>query len=475
MRPARIALLGSLAACGVAEPPICTAAPDSSARPLVHFTPPAHWMNDPAGPVYYQGQYHLFYQRDPHPFFVSDMRWGHAVSPDLLAWTDLPDALSPDPVLGVPYTGSAVVDDGTSGLCDGGCLVAVFTHAFGEDGAQKQSVATSTDGQTFALYADNPVLRSPGPADFRDPKVRRYGEGWRMVVGTMDGVLIYGSTDLRTWSAVGAFSDPALHGAWECPDLFPLTAPDGTERWVLKVDVNPGALQAGPSRAWVGAFDGDTFTPDGPPAAFDGPDLYAAQTFSDTPDGAVVWMGWMSAWSYAMFTPTEGYRGAMSLPRALSLAEGPDGLQLVQTPIVPEGCALLDGPAAADGALLDDPGPAYVITAHLSGPASFTVLEGEAEQTVVGWQDGALFVDRTASGDTAFHDAFPGRYEAPAPGDALDLVVVVDRTSVEVFGGGAALTAAVYPQEAAHGLSVTGAVHVSDLSVRSLPRQIPRE
>ncbi len=466
-------LLLLLAACGVAEPPVCSSAPDSSARPLVHFTPPADWMNDPAGPVYFQGQYHLFYQRDPHAFFVSDMRWGHAVSPDLLAWTDLGDALSPDPVLGVPYTGSAVVDDG--GLCDGECLVAVFTHALGEDGAQKQSVATSEDGQNFALYAANPVLRSPGPADFRDPKVRRYGDGWRMVVGTMDGVLIYESTDLVTWSAVGAFSDPSLHGAWECPDLFPLPAPDGAERWVLKVDVNPGALLAGPSRAWIGEFDGATFTPAGPHAPFDGPDLYAAQTFSDTPDGAVVWMGWMSAWSYALFTPTEGYRGAMSLPRTLSLADGPDGLRLVQAPILPEGCVMLDAPTVTDGALLEDPGPAYVITAHLTGPASFTVLQGEAEQTAVGWQDGALFIDRTASGNITFHDDFPGRYEAAAPDDALDLVVVVDRTSVEIFGGGATLTAAVYPEEAAHSLSVTGAEHLVDVVVTSLARQIPRE
>ena len=85
-------------------------------RPQFHFTPAENWMNDPNGLVYYEGEYHLFYQFNPYGNTWGHMSWGHAVSSDLIHWEELPVAL-PEEGRVMIYSGSAVVDwENTSGL-----------------------------------------------------------------------------------------------------------------------------------------------------------------------------------------------------------------------------------------------------------------------------------------------------------------------------------------------------------------------
>ncbi len=246
-------------------------------RPRYHFTPPAKWMNDPNGMVYYDGEYHLFYQHYPDGVVWGPMHWGHAVSTDLVNWQHLPIALYPDS-LGYIFSGSAVVDwNNTSGLGKDGKppMVAIFTHhdpvgaQKGRQDFQVQSIAYSNDrGRTWIKYAGNPVVKNPGIRDFRDPKVIRdevRGQ-WVMVFAAWDHVKFYTSPNLIDWKHASDFGRKwGTHaGVWECPDIFPMNV-DGTGelKWVLLVSINPGGPNGGSgTQYFVGDFDGEKFTLD---------------------------------------------------------------------------------------------------------------------------------------------------------------------------------------------------------------------
>jgi len=136
---------------------------DEAYRPQVHFSPREHWTNDPNGLVYFHGEYHLFYQFNPFGNKWGHMSWGHAVSTDLLHWTELHVAI-PEKNGEMAFTGSVVVDrDNTSGFCAAkqDCLVAIYTgYREGTEGArQTQNLAYSVDqGRTWTRYAENPVI-----------------------------------------------------------------------------------------------------------------------------------------------------------------------------------------------------------------------------------------------------------------------------------------------------------------------------
>ncbi|MBL7774922.1 MAG: glycoside hydrolase family 32 protein, partial [Saprospiraceae bacterium] len=183
--PAALASL-CLAACTQKNPPApATETPANyyteAHRPQFHFSPEKMWMNDPNGMVYYDGEYHLFYQYYPGATVWGPMHWGHAVSRDLVHWEHLPIALYPDS-LGYIFSGSAVVDwNNSSGFGKDGKppLVAIFTHhnmaaeKAGRIDYQYQSIAYSNDGgRSWTKYTGNPVIPNPGNIrDFRDPKV----------------------------------------------------------------------------------------------------------------------------------------------------------------------------------------------------------------------------------------------------------------------------------------------------------------
>ncbi len=221
-------------------------------RPQFHFSPDSMWMNDPNGMVYYEGEYHLFYQYHPYSNVWGPMHWGHAITTDLVHWKHLPIALYPDS-LGTIFSGSAVIDwNNSSGLgsSENPPMVAIFTHhnqKLAEEGSlqfQYQSIAYSLDkGRSWTKYPGNPVLKNPGIRDFRDPKVSWYeaGQKWIMVFAAQDRIMFYSSPNLIQWDKESEFiaEKTSDEGVWECPDFFPLTSGEET-KWVLLVSIGGG-------------------------------------------------------------------------------------------------------------------------------------------------------------------------------------------------------------------------------------------
>ncbi|HSH05062.1 MAG TPA: glycoside hydrolase family 32 protein, partial [Anaerolineae bacterium] len=319
-------------------------------RPKFHFTPAEKWMNDPNGLVYYEGEYHLFYQYYPEDSVWGPMHWGHAVSRDLVRWAHLPIALYPDR-LGYIYSGSVVIDWRGSAGFGAEAMVAIFTYHDPITKYQSQGLAYSVDkGRNWSKYEGNPVIEAiVDMPDFRDPKVVWYEEEegaghWVMVVAASaeKAILFYQSSNLIEWRLVSRFGDGlgGREGLWEMPELFPLMVTEtGEVKWVLMVGVDAGAPAGGTgTQYFVGTFDGYRFVSEGGDGSVlwvdYGADFYAAQIWNDEPGGRRIGVGWMSNWLYGLKVPTEGWRGVFSVPRELSLVVTEEGERLVQRPVV---------------------------------------------------------------------------------------------------------------------------------------------
>lgn len=282
-----------------------------------HFTPRKGWMNDPNGLIFFKGKYHAFFQHYPHAPRWGTMHWGHATSINLINWEEQDIALYPD----MPYeddggcfSGSAIEKDGRLFL-----FYTSVSHSMG----QTQSMAYSDDGFTFKKYEGNPIIASSpfdSNKDFRDPKVIKFQDEYRMIVGAgVDGIgkiLLYRSKDLYSWDYMGELlSDAKYGGCIECPDLFPLE-----DKYVLMFS----SIKALPHKVCfgIGEFDGERFTPDNMDEPFKpieiGPDFYAPQTFEDD-NGRRILIAWMYNWKR---TARAGQisAGAFTIPRQLELS-----------------------------------------------------------------------------------------------------------------------------------------------------------
>jgi fructan beta-fructosidase len=281
-------------------------------RPQFHFTPARNWMNDPNGPIFFSGQYHLFYQYNPSGTQWGSISWGHAVSKDLVHWMELPVAIPQDANEYV-FSGSVVYDRMNSsglGTAANPPLVAVYTSAFKANGIQAQSLAFSTDGGlTWTKYAGNPVLNL-NSTNFRDPHVFWYAPSrrWVMVVALSDQhkVSFYTSTNLKNWAHRSDFGPAgATGGVWETPTIVPLYVNGDYQRlkWVLIVGINPGAIAGGSGdQYFVGSFDGKTFTSD--------------ESGSYTPPPGTLYAGFDTG-TYAPWTTTGDAFGAAPATGAL--------------------------------------------------------------------------------------------------------------------------------------------------------------
>ncbi|MCC5468249.1 glycoside hydrolase family 32 protein [Pelosinus baikalensis] len=461
-------------------------------RPQFHYTPEHGWMNDPNGMFYLDGEYHLFYQHYPYDIVWGPMHWGHAVSKDMLHWTQYPIALYPDDT-GMIFSGSAVVDThNTSGFgIDGKApIVAIYTR--NGTTVQDQSIAYSNDkGTTWKKYEGNPVIPNPGATDFRDPKMfwHEASKQWITVLVQHDRVKFYTSPNLKTWTYASEFgtNDGSHGGVWECPDVFPLKVDGGaTTKWVLFVSTNPGS-QAGGSgtQYFIGDFDGKTFTNSNPPAAINwvdhGSDNYAGVTWSNIPssDGRRLFIGWMSCWNYACNTPTDPaktWRSAMTVPRELELKTINGEIKLVANPIT-ELNKLRRTPlkwtnetiTPDDNNFFDSiQGKQYELDAEFKTDNTnvtefgFKVRTGDSQYTKIFYDkvNSQLKIDRTESGalPNNANNGFAAVHAAALlPNDhIIKMRILVDANSVEVFAndGQLCMTDSIFPDDTSNGLEL---------------------
>lgn len=291
--------------------------PHDPHRPRFHFTP-GRWMNDSI-PFFWNGEYHYFFLHNTASVEWSALTaWGHAVSRDLVHWTHLPDAFAPTP------------DGPDKDGCWTGCVVeregmfyAFYTAIpdFASE-TQRQCLATSTDLTHWEKHPGNPlpVVQPLGFGQcFRDPMVRREGDGWNMIVGgELPGqkggaAFLYHSPDLLHWDYLHPLcvGDAAQTGSlFECPDFF-------------RLGDTHTLLTSSDAHTWwqTGTSDGGRFTPmkSGPT---DTGAFYAAKTLLDG-QGRRLLLGWVQETRPAEEQAAAGWSGCLSLPRHVTAS--PDG------------------------------------------------------------------------------------------------------------------------------------------------------
>ncbi|MEH7200544.1 glycoside hydrolase family 32 protein [Priestia megaterium] len=450
-----------------------------------HIMAPANWINDPNGLVQYKGEYHVFYQHHPYDENWGPMHWGHVKSKDLVHWKHLPIALAPGDACDTDgcFSGSAVDNEGE--------LTLIYTghHYMDKEKDlfyQNQNLAVSTDGVTFHKVAENPVITEP-PTDsshhFRDPKVWKHKDSWYMVVGNSTNenvgrVILYRSPDLRKWSYIGVLAqgNKKLGFMWECPDFFEL---DG--KYVLMLspqgikkdgDLYNNLFQTG---YLIGDYNYETneFIHGSFNELDNGHDFYAVQTLLDE-KGRRIAIGWMDMWESDMPTKEDGWCGALTLPREVTLGEND---KVLMNPV--EELNLLR--EVEHTILTDVVSNSYLVEINedlLEIKAVFDLTNCNAqsvgirirginqEETVLMYHldKQALKLDCSKSGKV--EDGV--RNTILRANQELSLRIFIDRSSIEVFAneGQATMTSRIYPTEDRLGIEVFA--DVEDVKIKEL-------
>ncbi|MGR6127457.1 GH32 C-terminal domain-containing protein [Paenibacillus sp. SER-28] len=462
-------------------------------RPQYHVSPPAHWMNEPHAPIYFDGQYHLFYQHNPQGPFFHQIHWGHWVSQDLVHWRDLPVALAPEKDQLAPdgiWSGSATYD------ADG--LPVLFFTAGNDSASPNQSVALARS--TYTLDG-NPDLvqwvKHPEPlivqkkgmgafGDFRDPFVWKDDNGWYALVGSgIEGgaALAFASQDMLNWTYKGPLFKadiqkfPYLGPIWELPVLLPLGSDkQGVNKHLLLVSpVGKGADVE--VFYWIGQLDKQnlSFIPDqeepqlidlgdfhftGPSGMVD-PKTGRNIVFTIAQGDRTSEMEYKSGWAHngglplSVYLRDDGRLGIEPIQELQSL-RGAKRLSLRDQSLAETNVQLRD----VHGDMLEiqlelEPG-----SAKQFGIKVRCTPDGEEETLLYyDWNQAMLMVDRSK---TTLH---PGEKCRGIQGGKLELLgenlklhIYLDRSMVEAYANGLkSLTTRVYPSRMdALGLEIWG-------------------
>ena len=308
-------------------------------RPQFHFTSRRGWLNDPNGLVWHRGQV-------PPLLPAQSVRLGmgkHALgarrqsrpaSLDRVTAGDLSARVRrlgflrqcgrrPRRSLGIRRliaSGSAAKSKTRS---------SPHSPAPGEASASGITSPTPRDSD-FYEYDKNPVVKHQG----RDPRLLWHKASSRWIMAVYDEfegkqwIAFHSSPDLKAWTF-----ESRIEGFFECPDLFELAVAGqpGQSRWVL---------YGGDGAYLLGQFDGKKFTPDSnkKERVWYG-NFYAAQTFSDTPDGRRIQIGWGNGIAF----PGMPFNQQMTIPCELTLRSTDEGIRMFARPGRRAGNAALAG------------------------------------------------------------------------------------------------------------------------------------
>jgi beta-fructofuranosidase len=309
-------------------------------RPQFHLLPAKNWMNDPNGPIYWKGHYHMFFQYNPNAAAWGDMHWNHAISDDMVHWKHLPIALAPTPGWDDSdgcFTGSAVDDHGTATILYTGVKAVPPERATLRDGhanfREVQCLATSSDPQlrTWTKWK-TPVIEPPQDSPitgFRDPFLWREGDTWYLGVASGlrkvgGNVLLYWSRDLRKWEYLHPLAEGKWTGReglnpvdsgemWECPDFFAL----GGKHVLLYSTAGKVAWETGELDPKDLVFHSQR------QGILDHGAYYAQKTQVDARGNRILW-GWITEKRSDDELRAAGWAGCMALPRVLSLSADGD-------------------------------------------------------------------------------------------------------------------------------------------------------
>ena len=470
---------------------------DQALRPQFHFTSRMCWLNDPNGMVYYDGEWHMYFQHVAIKNNTGPKSWGNAKSTDLMHWKQFPHAINPYPNIHgkegdhTIWSGSAVVDV-LNGLGkqkgDAKTLFALFT-ATNPDGFFQGGAYSTDRGRTWIkVNGGKPVI--PHQVGFskgqRDPRVFYYAPGKYyvtiMMIGGKDrAVRLWKSTDLLNWEIIGDIPNKAA----ECIDMFHV-AVDGDPNKRLWVIADAA------TRYEVGEFDGTTWKglgaedKDGQRLRFDyGDAWYAAQAFNQAPKGRVVHVGWLRS-KQAGYRPfleaNMPFTQQMSIPIEITLRTTPDGIRMFRNPVkeieelYSESTKLNNVTAKEANARLATLKPELIDMTLAFAPKGNATLNvrGMAIHYDAAKQEFQFTNKARVEGERAawrkkgsYRDTGLRAIPAPAIDGIVMLRVLVDRASMELFvnDGQAAASFVVVPRASNRSIRIEGN---DDLRIASL-------
>lgn len=414
-------------------------------RPAFHFLPAAQWMNDPNGPIFHNGWFHVFFQHNPYSDAWGHMHWGHARSRDLVHWERLPIALWPS-----EDKGEAHVFSGCARINGDGVPMLFYTSVCTEDQKrpnEQWAAIGDADLIKWEKHPKNPMLNVKslhfeiGP-DWRDPFLFSADGRTFLVCGvdTQDEAIIpifeADTPQLDQWSYKGILYRQPKSSIpfFECPNFFPLGG-----KWVLIYSPYR------PLEYIVGTFDPATlsFTP-GKKAVLDQGSFYASNIVFDDNRRCVL-LGWIRG-----FKEGRGWNGCMSLPRVLSI--GDDGF-LRQQP-VPELASLRGAPLAvpSDGSRFPA-GELFEIELTID-----TLGKTPNLLTLTPLSSGAKSIPIAIGTEGVYVDGVSAPWPGTAPSGSLAVKCFVDKTVIEVFAndGEIAITKVLEFVPGGYEISVSG-------------------